>query len=71
MGGQDCCSSRLEKGADGNLIKFNISGYKIIHPRGNNPVRYCMMEVNWLWSSSAEEALGVLVKLSKRVPLQQ
>lgn len=30
--------SRSEKWADGNLIKFNIVGYKIIYPRGDSPV---------------------------------
>lgn len=63
--------SRLEKWTDGNLTMFSIGGYKIIHPRGDSPVHYYRTEVNWLWSSSAEEPLGVLVELSERVPLQQ
>lgn len=29
---------RSEKWANGNLIKFNIVGYKILYPRGDSPV---------------------------------
>lgn len=46
-----------------NLMKFNKENYKVPQPQPgrNKPTHQCMLGADWLESSLAETALGVLV----------
>ncbi|KAK4823664.1 hypothetical protein QYF61_005016 [Mycteria americana] len=52
---------RLEEWANKNLMKFNKSKCKVLHPGKHNPGVQHRLGSTWLGSSSVERNLGVLV----------
>lgn len=52
---------RLEKGDNRNLIKFSEGKYQVLSLKRNNPILQCKLGDDWLESSFAAKALGVLV----------
>ncbi|KAK4829139.1 hypothetical protein QYF61_002354 [Mycteria americana] len=53
--------NRLEKWADGNLMKFNKENWKVLHLGRKNPRHQYMLGATQLESSLAEKDLGTLV----------
>lgn len=49
---------RVEKWADGNLMKFNKGKYKVLHLGRNNPMHQYMLGSTQLESSLIEKVLG-------------
>ena len=53
--------NRLEKWADGNLMKLNKEKCKVLHLRRNNPIHQHKLGADWLESSFVEKEPRFLV----------
>lgn len=64
---------RLEEGTSKNLMKFKKDKYKILCLAGHSPGVHLRLASAYLWNSSIERDLGILVsyKLSMRGVLQR